>query len=377
MAPRAARRSPTRFRLRVLAAKLGKRSRRRKLSPVIGPESSGRRQSDGAGVPTAPDGDCDGDGVKNGVDADDDNDLLADAARARARARSVRRRHRRRRRRGRLRVPVRGRPQQRRLPERRTSRSRIPGKTPYPNPLFKRRGRRLRRRRACTLREEYALWKYTYEVNHTRDAHADAAVATPTARSTRSPSYAGGNGVPPPTLTQPAALPTPPQDASAPGPTTHGLRQRSRLSSSRGTHDAAGPHLYDMDRDGDVRDVDLDDGTSARAERDLLGPRRRRLRLRRRARRGRRRPHQLRRDHGPLSRAAAGAAATATEGAVPDQVRRHQAVRRRQRRRRHPRRRRRPGLRRRARTSWSSAGSRCRTWTIARPASTAASTPRC
>src|SRR3954453_21902794 len=48
---------PTRFRVRVLAAKLSKRYTNDKLSPVIGPEmgSSGDDgNSDGAGVPTAP-----------------------------------------------------------------------------------------------------------------------------------------------------------------------------------------------------------------------------------------------------------------------------------------------------------------------------------
>ena len=75
-------RSPTRFRLRVLAAKLTKALHRRRSSrPVIGPEKASGTggNSGGAGVPTAPDGDCDGDGVKNSVDLDDDNDLLADA----------------------------------------------------------------------------------------------------------------------------------------------------------------------------------------------------------------------------------------------------------------------------------------------------------
>ena len=52
-----------------------------KLSPVIGPEKANGTgdNSGGAGVPTAPDGDCDSDGVKNGADLDDDNDLLSDA----------------------------------------------------------------------------------------------------------------------------------------------------------------------------------------------------------------------------------------------------------------------------------------------------------
>src|SRR3954463_10898000 len=72
---------PTRFRLRVLAAKLSKAYTSPKISPVIGPEKAngGGDGSGGAGVPTAPDGDCDSDGVKNSVDTDDDNDLLSDS----------------------------------------------------------------------------------------------------------------------------------------------------------------------------------------------------------------------------------------------------------------------------------------------------------
>src|SRR4051795_3887081 len=47
---------PTRFKLRVLAAKLTKAYTSSKLSPVIGPEHTASDD----------DGDCDGDGVKNG-----------------------------------------------------------------------------------------------------------------------------------------------------------------------------------------------------------------------------------------------------------------------------------------------------------------------
>lgn len=63
---------PTRFRLRVLAAKFGKKFTKNKISPVI----SGPRPPQ----PVTPsgDGDCDGDGAKNKNDGDDDNDLLAD-----------------------------------------------------------------------------------------------------------------------------------------------------------------------------------------------------------------------------------------------------------------------------------------------------------
>ena len=70
----------TRFRVRVLAAKLGKSFTAPKTSPVIAPErvADTGDVSDGAGVPPVPDGDCDADGVLNGVDLDDDNDLLDD-----------------------------------------------------------------------------------------------------------------------------------------------------------------------------------------------------------------------------------------------------------------------------------------------------------
>jgi hypothetical protein len=63
---------PTRFRLRVLSAKFGKKFTKNRISPVI----SGPRPPQ----PTVPSGDadCDGDGAKNKIDGDDDNDLLSD-----------------------------------------------------------------------------------------------------------------------------------------------------------------------------------------------------------------------------------------------------------------------------------------------------------
>jgi hypothetical protein len=64
---------PTRFRLRVLTTRLGKRFTRNGLSPVVGPE----RPKDGPPEASAT-GDCDGDKILNGADADDDNDLLPD-----------------------------------------------------------------------------------------------------------------------------------------------------------------------------------------------------------------------------------------------------------------------------------------------------------
>jgi hypothetical protein len=64
---------PTRFRLRVLAGKFGKKFTSRKLSPVV----SGPRPPKAA--ESSETGDCDDDGAINKNDADDDNDLLSDA----------------------------------------------------------------------------------------------------------------------------------------------------------------------------------------------------------------------------------------------------------------------------------------------------------
>ena len=86
---------PTRFHIRILASRFGKRFTRNSLSPVIrakaasapggsGPAPIAVVLPSGQSVPVAPpvvapaDGDCDGDGVTNGADPDDDNDLLAD-----------------------------------------------------------------------------------------------------------------------------------------------------------------------------------------------------------------------------------------------------------------------------------------------------------
>jgi len=63
----------TRFRVRVLATRFGKRYTSAKASPMIGP------------IPLSPKGqsnDCDADGSKNAVDRDDDNDLLTDTLEA-------------------------------------------------------------------------------------------------------------------------------------------------------------------------------------------------------------------------------------------------------------------------------------------------------
>jgi hypothetical protein len=157
---------PTRFRLRVLAAKLSKAYTSAKISPVIGPEKpNGGGNAGGGGVPTAPDGDCDSDGVKNGVDLDDDNDLLPDPLELSL-----------------LLDPCSGDTDGDGVEDGFEYQSAIdlnnddyqhpnysipyPTKTAYPNPLFKDADKDYDGD-GLDLGEEYRLWKYTYEVNHT------------------------------------------------------------------------------------------------------------------------------------------------------------------------------------------------------------------
>ena len=66
---------PTRFRLRILAKKFGKRFTTNALSPIV---SAPRPARFVAPTEALPDGDCDGDGEKNKFDGDDDNDGLTD-----------------------------------------------------------------------------------------------------------------------------------------------------------------------------------------------------------------------------------------------------------------------------------------------------------
>jgi hypothetical protein len=63
----------TRFRLRVMASRLGKAYTKTSMSPFISPTA-------GTAVGTADD--CDGDGIPNSKDTDDDNDLLSDTEEA-------------------------------------------------------------------------------------------------------------------------------------------------------------------------------------------------------------------------------------------------------------------------------------------------------
>ncbi len=72
----------TRFRIRILSQRLGRRFTSVSASPVIGPE---KPPAPPAPPASSADGDCDTDGVLNGVDGDDDNDLLDDATESRLR----------------------------------------------------------------------------------------------------------------------------------------------------------------------------------------------------------------------------------------------------------------------------------------------------
>ena len=68
-------RVPTRLRVRVLAARFGKRYTSAKRSPIVGAEKPPTPDAPAAVDPNA---DCDGDGQANKNDGDDDNDLLSD-----------------------------------------------------------------------------------------------------------------------------------------------------------------------------------------------------------------------------------------------------------------------------------------------------------
>jgi hypothetical protein len=67
---------PTRFRIRVLARKFGKRFTKASRSPIVGPELP---PTPAATHLAAADGDCNGDGILNKDTNDDDGDLLTDS----------------------------------------------------------------------------------------------------------------------------------------------------------------------------------------------------------------------------------------------------------------------------------------------------------
>jgi hypothetical protein len=239
---------PTRFRLRVLAAKLSKAYTASKISPVIGPEKSGGGNSDGAGVPTSPDGDCDSDGVQNGADLDDDNDMLSDALELSL-----------------LLDPCTGDTDGDGVEDGFEYQSAIdlnnddyqtpnyslpyPGKTPYPNPLFDDADNDYDGD-GLTLTDEYKLWTYTYEVNHTATRTLSPLSYTDGAQYSLSV-LSGGNGRRVPTMT--VAGYQPPQSfrawAVATGYSSVALFQLT------GAHVTVPVDLYDMDRDGTVTTV--------------------------------------------------------------------------------------------------------------------------
>lgn len=66
----------TKFKLRVVSKKLGKKYTANSKSPTIGPVGSAKGANAGAS------GDCDGDGKTNGSESDDDNDMLSDTLEA-------------------------------------------------------------------------------------------------------------------------------------------------------------------------------------------------------------------------------------------------------------------------------------------------------
>jgi hypothetical protein len=147
---------PTRFRLRVLGKRLGKKFTANKRSPFIGP----------APQPADADADCDGDGIKNRTDTDDDNDLLSDTLETQIHTDPCK-----------LDTDGDG------VEDGYEYKSALdlndddfqepntnlfyPAKLPYPNPLFAGDKDVDFDGDSLTLSEEQALWKYTYDVTHT------------------------------------------------------------------------------------------------------------------------------------------------------------------------------------------------------------------
>jgi hypothetical protein len=233
----------TRFRLRVLSTRLGKAFTSVSRSPLIGPERA-KDGGAGNGTPTD-DGDCDGDGIKNGVDTDDDADMLPDTLEVQLKlnqcspdsdgdgvedgyeyqsaldlnnddyqeANKV--------------VPY-------------------PGKRPYPNPLYADAnvdydGDGL------SLAEEQALWRYTYQVNHTATRTLSPLSYSDGAQYSLS-TLENGSGRRQPTMT--VAAYTPPQSFRAWADLTgYGTPQIFAVDS---THVRGALDLFDADRDGVV-----------------------------------------------------------------------------------------------------------------------------
>jgi hypothetical protein len=250
---------PTRFRLRVLSAKLSKAYTAAKLSPVIRPEKANGTggTSDGAGVPTAPDGDCDSDGVKNGADLDDDNDLLADGLELSL-----------------LLDPCVGDTDGDGVEDGFEYQSAVdlnnddyqspnqslpyPGKTPYPNPLFADSDNDYDGD-GLSQSDEYALWKYTYTVNHTA-TRTLAPLSYSDGLQYSLSTLAGGNGVHTPTMT--VAAYSPPESfrswADATGYRSVSLYTPVTKLNASDPHVRVPVDVYDMDRDGTTTTTVID-----------------------------------------------------------------------------------------------------------------------
>ena len=150
----------TRFQLRVLTTRLGRKYTPKKRSPVVSaPRPAKPPQS-------AADGDCNGDGIKNSATADDDGDLLPDTLEAQINTDSCN-------------VDTDGDgvedgyEYQSALDlnddefQQPNSNLFYPAKLPYPNPLYAGDANVDFDGDTLTLSEEQSLWKYTVNVSHT------------------------------------------------------------------------------------------------------------------------------------------------------------------------------------------------------------------
>jgi hypothetical protein len=250
---------PTRFRLRVLARRLGARFTRNALSPLVKPEPSAATPP-----PVVVTGDCgnaeadlDGDRVKNGVDADDDDDLLTDTQEK-----------------GLELDPCNRDTDGDKVDDGYEWRSALdlnddedeepntflpyPGKKPYPNALDGADANIDFDGDSLTLSEEQALWKYTVA----RGAPLSLGALTYSDGEQYTASARGADGHRVPTLAaatydkwqcfldwaDPAK-----EDACRPGDVEHGYLEVMLQQPGRSWHDARTPFdIRDTDRDGDL-----------------------------------------------------------------------------------------------------------------------------
>ena len=162
---------PTRFRIRVLSSKLGKRFTTVRNSPVIGPEVKAPPKPSETSPSNNAEGDCDADGQLNGVDPHDDDDLLDDALEMRLKLDPCK-------------ADTDGDGVQDGY-EYRSARDLnddedeepntflpYPGKRPYPNPLFADDANTDFDGDTLTLEEEHALWNYSVARGEVRSLDA-------------------------------------------------------------------------------------------------------------------------------------------------------------------------------------------------------------